>query len=176
MEKISSHGATNYSLYTSVHYSFFVFFRKDFDMRFSVARSGFIPPSQQTMDFKFPHDVVCACAKRDEPPSRRRLFQSFARLWLIAYGSWMARLSREADSYRLNRQIMDFKLPHDVVCACAKRDEPPSRRRPSRFPLDQNNILSTNSPERWPTSARHSVSSVYSVDYKKSCLFVCIRG
>ena len=28
---------------------------------------------------------------------------------------------------------MYFKLPHDVVCTCAKRDEPPSRRRPFRF-------------------------------------------
>ena len=38
---------------------------------------------------------------------------------------------READSDRLNRQAMDFKLPHDVVSTCAKRDEPPSRRRPA---------------------------------------------
>ena len=81
-------------------------------------------------------------------------------------------LSREAPADRRNRQIMDFKLPHVVVCACAKRDEPPSRRMPSRFPLDQNNILSTNSPERWPTSARHSVSSMYSVDCPR---FVFIR-
>ena len=42
-------------------------------------------------------------------------------------------LSREALSDRLNRQAMDFKLPHDVVCACAKRDEPPSRRQPLEF-------------------------------------------
>ena len=41
-------------------------------------------------------------------------------------------LSREALPDRRNRQTMDFKLPHDVVCACAKRDEPPSRRRPFR--------------------------------------------
>ena len=67
---------------------------------------------------------------------------------------------------------MDFKLPHDVVSTCAKRDKPPSRRRHFRFFLDQNHILTTNSSERWPTSARHSVSSVYSVDCKK---FVCIR-
>ena len=71
-----------------------------------------------------------------------------------------------------NRQTIDFKLPHDVVCACAKRDEPPSRRRPFQFFLDQNNILSTNSSETRPTSARHSVSSVFSVDYKK---FASIR-
>ena len=43
-------------------------------------------------------------------------------------------LSREALSYLLNRQTMDFKLPHDVVCTCAKRDEPPSRRRPANPP------------------------------------------
>jgi hypothetical protein len=29
-------------------------------------------------------------------------------------------------------------------------------------------LLPTTSTERWPTSARHSVSSVYSVDYKKN--------
>ena len=68
---------------------------------------------------------------------------------------------------RRSQQTIGFKLPLDVVFACAKRDEPPSRRRPSRFSLVQNNILSTNSPERLPTSARHSVSSVFSVDYKK---------
>ena len=28
---------------------------------------------------------------------------------------------------------MGFKLPHDVVSACAKRDEPPSRRRQTAF-------------------------------------------
>ncbi len=33
-------------------------------------------------------------------------------------------------------------------------------------------LPSTTASERWPTSARHSVSSVYSVDYIK---FVCIR-
>ena len=76
-------------------------------------------------------------------------------------------LSREALSNHRNRHTMDFKLPHDVVCTCAKRDEPPSRRRPFRFILDQNIILSTNSSERWPTSARHSVYSVYSVDCPK---------
>ena len=68
---------------------------------------------------------------------------------------------------RQANRTMNFKLPHVVVSTCAKRDEPPSRRRPSRFSLDQNNILSTNSSEPWPTSARHSVSSVYSVDYPK---------
>ena len=32
-------------------------------------------PSQQTMDIELSLDVVSACAKRDEPPSRRsRLF------------------------------------------------------------------------------------------------------
>ena len=61
----------------------------------SLPRSGFILPSQQTMDIELPHDVVSACAKRDEPPSQ---------------------------------QIMNFELSHDVVSACAKRDEPPSRR------------------------------------------------
>ncbi|MCR5381059.1 MAG: hypothetical protein K6G44_08770 [Lentisphaeria bacterium] len=42
-------------------------------------------------------------------------------------------LSREALSQppsRRNRQTMGFKLPHDVVSTCAKRDEPPSRRQP----------------------------------------------
>ena len=28
---------------------------------------------------------------------------------------------------------MNFKLPHDNFCTCAKRDEPPSRRRPTVF-------------------------------------------
>ena len=96
------------------------------------------------MNFKLPHDVVSACAKRDEPPSQ---------------------------------QTMNVKLPHDNFCACAKRDEPPSRRRPSRFLLDQNHLLTTNYSERWPTSARHSISSVYSVDWNEhSCPFVSIRG
>ncbi len=36
---------------------------------------------------------------------------------------------------RRKQQTMNFKLPHVVVCACAKRDEPPSRRRPSRASL-----------------------------------------
>ena len=36
-----------------------------------LPRSGFIPPSQQIMNFELSHDVVSACAKRDEPPSRR---------------------------------------------------------------------------------------------------------
>ena len=49
------------------------------------------------MGFKLPHDVVSACAKRDEPPSQ---------------------------------QAMNLEFPHDVVSACAKRDEPPSRRQP----------------------------------------------
>ena len=42
-------------------------------------------------------------------------------------------LSREALSDRLNRKAMSFKLPHEVVFACAKRDEPPSRRRLFQF-------------------------------------------
>ena len=49
-----------------------------------LPRSGFIPPSQQTMNFEFPHDVICACAKRDEPPSRRRPSRAS-----LAYGSWL---------------------------------------------------------------------------------------
>ena len=67
---------------------------------------------------------------------------------------------------------MDFELPHDIDSTCATRDEPQSRRRPSRFFLNQNHIFSTNSSEQWPTSARPSVSSVYSVDCLK---FVSIR-
>ncbi|MBR4417534.1 MAG: hypothetical protein IKS67_12225, partial [Victivallales bacterium] len=54
-----------------------------------------------------------------------------------------------------SQQTKNFELPHDVVSTCAKRDEPPSRRRLYRFLLDQNIILSTYSPEPWPTSARH---------------------
>ena len=104
---------------------------------------------------------------------------------ILAY----AFLSCEALSYPLNRQTMDFKLPHDVVCACAKRDEPPSRRRPVRASLAYGLLLMakglTDNPiSHWPsalstafggyrpTSARHSVSSVYSVDCPK---FVFIR-
>ena len=37
-------------------------------------------------------------------------------------------LSCETLSDHRNRQTMDFKLSHDVVFTCAKRDEPPSRR------------------------------------------------
>ena len=37
-----------------------------------LPRSGFHTVSQQTMNFELPHDVVSTCAKRDEPPSRRR--------------------------------------------------------------------------------------------------------
>ena len=65
-----------------------------------LPRSGFILQSQQTMDIELPHDVVSACAKRDEPPSQ---------------------------------QAMNLEFPHDVVSACAKRDEPPSRRQPLEF-------------------------------------------
>ena len=75
-----------------------------------------------------------------------------------------------------NRQTIDFKLPHDVVCACAKRDEPPSRRRPFQFFLDQNNILSTNSLETRPTSARHLFFPCIQWTEKNSCPFVWIRG
>ena len=64
-------------------------------------------------------------------------------------------LSREALSDRRNRQTMDFKLPHDVVCACAKRDEPPSRRRPSESSSLKIHVLPTTASVIWPTSARH---------------------
>ena len=64
----------------------------------------------------------------------------------------------------LSQQTMDFKLPHVVVFACAKRDEPPSRRRPANFSSLKIHLIPTNSSEPWPTSARHSVSSVCSVD------------
>ena len=46
-------------------------------------------------------------------------------------------LLREALSDRRNRHFLNFKLPHDVVCACAKRDEPPSRRRPANPPFSR---------------------------------------
>ena len=72
-----------------------------------------------------------------------------------------------------SQQTMDFKLPYDVIFAFAKHDESPSRRRPFRIFLDQNNILSTNSSDPWPTSAKHSVSSVHSVDSSRT--FVSIR-
>ena len=54
----------------------FLFFYKDFVVRFSAARNAF---------------TTAAAAGANE---------RFACLWLIAYGSWMARLFREADSYR----------------------------------------------------------------------------
>ena len=57
---------------------------------------------------------------------------------------------------------MGFKLPHDVVSACAKRDEPPSRRRPLRVFHFQIYLLSTTSSELWPTSARLCFFSVFS--------------
>ena len=37
---------------------------------------------------------------------------------------------RDEPPSRKSQKTMDFKLPHDVVCTCAKRDEPPSRRQP----------------------------------------------
>ena len=80
--------------------------------------------------------------------------------------------NHQTDGDQSKLMDMDLKLPHDVVTTCAKRDEPPSRRRLFRFIFDQNHILTTNSSERWPTSARHSVSSVFSVDCEK---FVYIR-
>ena len=52
---------------------------------------------------------------------------------------------------------MDFKLPHDVFCACAKRDEPPRRRRPVRASLAYGLLLMakglTDNPiSRWPSA------------------------
>jgi len=43
---------------------------------------------------------------------------------------------------------MVFELPYDIVFACAKRDEPPSRRRPPesfalKFHFFDNNLLRT---------------------------------
>ena len=81
-------------------------------------------------------------------------------------------LSCEAFSDHLNRQAIDFKLPHDILCTSRSDDNRRADGGLSDFLPDQNNILSTNSSGPWPTSARHSVSSVYSVDYQK---FVCIR-
>ena len=54
-------------------------------------------------------------------------FFYFAKIFLCVF------LLREALPDRRNRQTMDFKLPHDVVSTCAKRDEPPSRRQPLEF-------------------------------------------
>ena len=52
------------------------------------------------MDFKLPHDVVSAFAKRDELPSRRRPARaSLAYGPLLMAHGWLA-TSREADSYR----------------------------------------------------------------------------
>ena len=162
------------------------------------------------MNFKLPHDIVSTCAKRDEPPSRRRPSRSFpdqnhilstnsseqwptsARLLFLPCIQWTAKnsyyycsiscfltkilhcafLSCEAFSDHLNSQAMDFKLPHDILCCRAAHDNRRADGGLSDFLPDQNIILSTNSSEPWPTSARHSVSSVYSVDYQK---FVCIR-
>ena len=85
-------------------------------------------------------------------------------------------LSCEAFSDHLNRQAMDFKLLHDILCCRAAHDNRRADGGLSDFLPDQNIILSTNSSEPWPTSARHSVSSVYSVDHEKirvhSCPFV----
>ena len=78
---------------------------------------------------------------------------------------------------RRSQQTMNFELSHDVVCACAKRDETPSKQRPSRASLAYGlllmakgltdnpishwpSALSTAFSGYWPTSARHSVSSV----------------
>ena len=102
-------------------------------------------------------------------------------------------LSCEALSDRLNRQTMDFKLPHDVVCTCAKRDEPPSRRQPMNASLAYGLLLMakglTDNPKSpWPSAlstafggyrpvCEASVYSVYSVDKNEhSCPFVSIRG
>jgi hypothetical protein len=55
---------------------------------------------------------------------------------------------------------MYFKLPHDVVCACAKRDEPSSRR--SRFHFSIQNSLYTNKTYRsLSAGARQSVENLY---------------
>ena len=85
-------------------------------------------------------------------------------------------LSCEAFSDHLNSQAMDFKLPHDILCCRAAHDNRRADGGLSDFLPDQNIILSTNSSEPWSTSARHSVSSVYSVDHEKirvhSCPFV----
>ena len=59
---------------------------------------------------------------------------------------------------------MGFELPHDVVSACAKRDEPPSRRSrlfhwQSTFCFYLDILREVVGPP-----ARLSVSSVYSVD------------
>ena len=67
--------------------------------------------------FELSHDVVCACAKRDEP-----LISASH-----AYGSWLMDGSPLPRSGFIppSQQTMNIELPHDVVCACAKRDEPP---------------------------------------------------
>ena len=55
-------------------------------------------------------------------------------------------LSREALSYLLNRQIMDFKLPHDILCRRAAHD---NRRADGGLPilLPQESPSPTNSSE-----------------------------
>ncbi len=40
-------------------------------------------------------------------------------------------------------KTMNFKLPHDVVFTCAKRDEPPSRRRPTESSALKIHLLPT---------------------------------
>ena len=83
---------------------------------------------------------------------------------------------------------MNLELPHDVVCACAKRDEPLIRASLAHGLLlmakgltlysisHELSAISTAFSGFRPTSARHSVSSVYSVDNKISyyyCSFSC---
>ena len=77
------------------------------------------PPSQQAINIELPHDVVCACAKRDEPPSQQAMNIE------LPHDVVSACAKRDEPP---NQQAMNIELPHDVVCACAKRDEPPSRR------------------------------------------------
>ena len=56
---------------TIVH--FLVFLTKILPCAFLSCEMISQPPRQQTMNFELTHDVVSACAKRDEPPARASL-------------------------------------------------------------------------------------------------------
>ena len=75
----------------------------------SLTRDARLETRAKTMNFKLPHDVVSACAKRDEPPSRRRLIRASLAdgLLLMAKGLtkksisyWPLAISAAFGSYR----------------------------------------------------------------------------
>jgi len=72
-------------------------------------------------------------------------------------------------------KTMNFKLPHDVVFTYAKRDEPPSRRRPIGIFRFQK---SPSINKRFRTMADVCEAFVCFVCFvvKNSCSFVFIRG